>query len=135
MSPVLVDSSVWSRFYRSDIADADPWVRALSGKMRTHDVVTTGVVYLELLRGFTRPSTKEEIHEHFDAVLFVEPTRSDYAGAAELSVACRRASVQLPGIDALIAQLCIANNLTLLTADRDFTHAARYIPLDVWTPA
>ena len=108
---------------------------ALSDKIGTHDVVTTGLVYLELLRGFTRPSTKEEIHRHFDAVLFVEPNRSDYVGAAELSVACRRAGVQLPAVDALIAQLCIANNLMLLTADADFTHAASHIPLKVWSPA
>ena len=133
MNSVLVDSSVWSRFYRSDVPDADPFVRALSLKVRNRDVVTTGVVYLELLRGFPRPSTRDEIHEHFDAVRFIEPTRADYASAADLSVACRRAGVQLPAIDALLAQLCIANNLPLLTADGDFKHAARHIPLDVWT--
>lgn len=135
MSPTLVDSSVWSRFYRRDIPDADPLVEAFSLKVRDRDVVTTGVVYLELLRGFTRPSTQDEIREHFDAVRFVEPTRSDYASAADLSITCRRVGVQLQAIDALIAQLCIANHLTLLAADGDFAHAAQHIPLDVWTPA
>lgn len=32
-------------------------------------------------------------------------------------------------IDALIAQLCIEHDLALLTADKDFTHAARFVPL------
>ena len=130
MSVVLVDSSVWSRFYRSDISDTDPHVRALTREMRVRDVATTGVVYLELLRGFTRASTRAEIHQHFDAVHFVEPTRGDYSEAADLSRTCREAGVQLGTIDALIAQICIANDLMLLTADADFVHAAKHIPLN-----
>ena len=35
----------------------------------------------------------------------------------------------LDTIDALIAQLCIEHDLALLTADKDFTHAARFVPL------
>jgi predicted nucleic acid-binding protein len=35
-------------------------------------------------------------------------------------------------VDALIAQICIRNRLTLLTTDQDFTHAARHCPLAVW---
>lgn len=45
----------------------------------------------------------------------------------------RRAGVQLGTVDALIAQLCIRHGLTLLTTDLDFTHAARYCDLEVWS--
>ncbi|MBS1848228.1 MAG: PIN domain-containing protein, partial [Actinobacteria bacterium] len=86
-------------------------------------------------RGFTRERTRDQIHHDFQAIPFVEPTRADYAGAADVSLVCRRAGVQLGAIDALIAQVCIANDLTLLTADRDFAHAARHVPIDVWNPA
>lgn len=135
MSVTLVDSSVWSRFYRNDVPDSDAYVTAFMRELASRDVVTTGVVYLELLRGFTRPSTREQIHREFEAVSFLEPTRSDYADAADLCTSCRRAGVQLGSIDALLAQLCIGNDLQLLTADRDFLHAAECIPLDVWSPA
>lgn len=135
MNAVLADTNAWSRFYRSDFADGDPVVDALRHGIDIRGMVTTGVIYLELLRGFTLESTRSEIRHEFDAVPFLEPTRDDYAAAAELSVTCRRAGVQLETIDALIAQVCIAHDATLLTADDDFTHAAQHIPLDVWNPA
>jgi len=39
--------------------------------------------------------------------------------------------VQVGTIDALIARLCIHHELSLLTADRDFTEMSRYCSLDV----
>ena len=35
-------------------------------------------------------------------------------------------------IDALLAQLCIRHDLTLLTTDKDFVRAASHCPLTVW---
>lgn len=134
MSLVLADTNAWSRFLRSEFSDSDAIVSSVSEQLAKPAVVTTGVVYLELLRGFTRATTRETIERLFYDVPFVEPTRDDYAAAAYLSVTCRRNGVQLETIDALIAQLCIAHDLTLLTADTDFIHAARHIPLDVWSP-
>jgi predicted nucleic acid-binding protein len=37
---------------------------------------------------------------------------------------CRRAGLQIGTIDALLAQLCIRHDLTMLTADQDFAHLA-----------
>ena len=130
---VLADTSAWSRFYRNDFVDTDPVVAALTNEISTRGVCTTGMVYLELLRGFTRSTTRETIEQHFDAVPFIEPTRTDYQGAADISLTCRRGGVQIDSVDALIAQICITNNLTLLTADTDFVHAARHVPLSLWT--
>jgi hypothetical protein len=48
---------------------------------------------------------------------------------------CRRAGVQIGTIDALLGQLCIRHELTLLTTDADFTLAARHCPLRIWSPA
>ena len=134
MSLVLADTNVWSRFYRPDFADSDPVVVAFSKTLGGHAAATTGIVYLELLRGFTRPSTSDLISVQFNDIPFIEPTRTDYAHAADLSVICRRKGVQLETVDALIAQICISNGLTLLSSDTDFVHAARHIPLDVWAP-
>jgi predicted nucleic acid-binding protein len=35
-------------------------------------------------------------------------------------------------MDALLAQLAIRHDLTLLTTDKDFTHAAKHCALRVW---
>ena len=135
MSVILADTNVWSMAYRQDTDATNAFVTQLRGHLIGGTVVSTGIVYLELLRGFTRQRTRDEIRRAFSSIHFTEPDRGDYGAAADLSLACRRAGVQLEAIDALIAQLCIANDLTLLTADDDFTHASRHIPLHVWHPA
>jgi predicted nucleic acid-binding protein len=131
---VLVDTSVWSLAYRKDTDLGAARVVALQEQLVRGKVVTTGVVYLEVLRGFTSPAGRITIERDFASIRFIEPTRQDYVDAADLSVKCRRAGVQLETVDALIAQVCIANDLTLLTADADFVHAARHVPLNLWTP-
>jgi predicted nucleic acid-binding protein len=40
--------------------------------------------------------------------------------------------VQLGTIDALLAQLCVRHELTLLTTDNDFARAASHCPLRLW---
>ncbi|MDT8440011.1 MAG: PIN domain-containing protein, partial [Wenzhouxiangellaceae bacterium] len=74
-----------------------------------------------------------QIETRFSALPLLVPDRIDYIDAAEARNHCRRAAVQLGTIDALIAQLCIRHGLTLLTTDRDFCHAARHLPLRVWS--
>ena len=134
MTFLLADTSAWSRAYRRDTDPDDRLVAHLRDQLRQGSVVTVGVVYLELLRGFTTGAGRTTIDRDFLSTPFLEPKRDDYAAAADLSIACRRAGVQLETVDALIAHVCIAHDLTLLTADADFTHAARHIPLDVWSP-
>jgi predicted nucleic acid-binding protein len=95
-------------------------------------VVTTGLVLQELLQGFTGPRARKDIIEHFGALPMISPSREDHIAAAELRNTCRRAGVQMGTIDALLAQLCIHHGLTLLTSDKDFSHAALHCPLKVW---
>ena len=61
------------------------------------------------------------------------PQREDHIAAAALRNVCRRAGVQIGTIDALLAQLCIRYDLTLLSTDNDFVHAARHCALRVWS--
>ena len=132
---LLVDTSVWSLAFRRDAPPDIPEVlmlrRVLSGQ---EDVVTMGVVLLEVLRGFLPSSAGQVLTELLAWVPLLEPGRDDYIAAAELSNACRRAGVQLATIDAMIAQMAIAHDVTLLTTDRDFTHAAAHVPLRLWKP-
>lgn len=130
---LLVDTSVWSLAYRRDRSPDVPEIGALRSALAGGDrVVATGVILLELLRGFVPERAQRTIRKDFATLDVVEPRWSDYEDAAGLSNTCRRAGVQLGSIDALIAQLAIANELALLTTDQDFVHAARHIPLRVW---
>lgn len=132
--PLLVDTSVWSLAYRRDAPPDVPEVRALREALGGGDaIVTTGIILLELLRGFVPKRAQQTIRADLGVLECVEPRWADYEAAAELSNACRRQGVQLGAVDALLAHLAIARELTLLTTDRDFVHAAACIPLRVWT--
>jgi len=61
------------------------------------------------------------------------PDRHDHVEAAELSNKCRRGGIQTGTIDALLAQLCVRHDLTMLTADKDFRNIARHCALRLWT--
>lgn len=130
---LLVDTSVWLLALRRDQIAAVPQVRALRDALEGDEiVVTTGLVLQELLQGFAGPRARQEIIERFAALPLLGPDRQDHIDAAELRNSCRRAGVQVGTIDALLAKLCIRHDLTLLTTDKDFVHAALHCPLKVW---
>ncbi len=95
-------------------------------------VLTTGLIVQELLQGFAGPKVRVQILEHFAALPLLMPDRHDHVEAAELRNKCRRAGVQIGTIDALLAQLCIRHDLTMLTTDGDFQHIAGRCGLKLW---
>ena len=131
---LLVDTSVWSLLLRRDVPPDIPEVVALCSALSGQDaVLTTGLIVQELLQGFVPAHVQSAITERFAALGFLDPTRHDHIAAAALGNACRAKGVHLETVDALIAQLCIAHDLVLLSTDDDFRHAARHIPLRVWS--
>jgi predicted nucleic acid-binding protein len=132
---VLVDASVWSLALRRDSLPDTPEVAELRNVLVSGEqVVTTGLILQELLQGFSGPRNRADIVERFAALPLLVPDRMDYVDAAELRNRCRRAGLQLGTIDALLAQLCIRHQLTLLTTDQDFVLATKHCALKVWQP-
>lgn len=131
---LLVDTSVWSLALRRDAPANEPEVVVLKNALAGSEVVvTTGLILQELLQGFGAPKARAQIMESFGALALIPPDRQDHIAAAELRNTCRRAGVQLGTIDALIAQLCIRHELTLLSTDQDFIHASKHCALRVWS--
>ncbi len=130
---LFVDTSVWSLAFRRDAPPYMPEVSALTRALADGgEVVATGLVLQELLQGFSGPRSRDEIVERFGSIPLIVPDRNDHIEAANLRNLCRRSGVQIGTIDALIAGLCIGNDLTLLTADKDFTRAAELSRLRIW---
>ena len=96
-------------------------------------IITTGLVLQELLQGFSGPKARKAILNYFSALPLLTPDRRDHIEAAEVRNACRRAGVQIGTIDAVLAQLCVRNDLTMLTTDPDFRRVAQRYPLKVWS--
>jgi predicted nucleic acid-binding protein len=132
---LLVDTSVWSLAFRRDHESLTPQVAALQSALSGGEsVVTTGLILQELLQGFSGPPAHKELVEKFAALPLIVPDRRDYIDAANLRNLCRRSGVQLGTIDALLAQLCIRHELTMLSTDGDFSLAAEHCSLNVWRP-
>ena len=130
---LFVDTSVWSLALRRDATERRPEVSALASALEGGDTVfTTGLVLQELLQGFRGPRARDRIVERFSALPFLVPDRGDHVAAAELRNACRRRGIQVGTIDALLAQLCIRHELTLLSTDADFVRVADQHPLQLW---
>lgn len=129
-----MDTSVWSLTLRRDRPPDVPQVGALLRALETGErVVTTGLVLQELLQGFSGPKAVDLIVERFAAFPLLAPDREDYIAAAALRNLCRKRGIQIGTIDALLAQLCVRHELTLLTTDADFGHLAGHCTLKLWT--
>lgn len=128
-----MDTSVWSLALRRDQpagrAEVGMLVRALeNGEL----LLTTGLILQELLQGFAGPKSRSQIVKRFSALPLIVPDRNDHIHAAELRNHCRRKGVQIGTIDALLAQMCMRHDVTMLTADRDFTLVAEHSRLKLW---
>jgi predicted nucleic acid-binding protein len=130
---LFVDTSVWSLALRRDAVSSAVEVMTLRQALEAGDtIVITGLVLQELLQGFAGPRARSEIIERFAALPLINPDRQDHIEAADLRNRCRRSGLQIGTIDALLAELCIRHDLTLLTTDNDFSLVAARFPLRLW---
>ena len=130
---LFVDTSIWSLALRRDAPGPSREVRALIGAIESGEtLLTTGLVLQELLQGFAGPKSRSQILDRFASVPLLVPDRDDHVRAAELRNHCRRGGVQVGTIDALLAQLCMRHDLTMLTTDQDFVHIAHHSTLKLW---
>jgi hypothetical protein len=128
-----VDTSVWSLALRRDPPSSAIQVRTLIRAIETGEIIlTTGLILQELLQGFSGPRARQQILDRFSAVPLLIPDRDDHIRAAALRNHCRRAGMQIGTIDALLAELCIRHDLTMLATDNDFKHIAAHSALKIW---
>jgi len=131
---LFVDTSVWSLAFRRDApASANERRELVRAIEAGEELVTTGLVLQEILQGFSGPRDREQILDRFAELPLLVPDRLDHMNAAGLRNRCRRGGIQIGTIDALLAQLCLRHDLTMLTADRDFRNIVRHCALKLWT--
>jgi predicted nucleic acid-binding protein len=130
---LFVDTSVWSLAFRRDTPSSAVEARALIQAIEVGEtILTTGLVLQELLQGFLGPKSRTQILDRFSAVPLLVPDRDDHVHAADLRNRCRRAGIRIGTIDALLAQLCLRHDLTMLSTDHDFSRIATHCALKLW---
>ena len=127
---LLVDTSVWSLAMRRDEQPNSPELKLLIKALDSgEEIYSTGVILQELLQGFSGAKSADAIAERFAAIPMLIPDTADHIQAAELRNKSRRKGIQVGTIDALIAQLSLRYQLSLLTADKDFKHMSKAVKL------
>ena len=112
--------------YRRDAPLDSPEVAVLRHALVTgENVVTTGVVLMELLRGFVPPRVQRTILAEVAGLPFIEPSLNDHVGAANRSNMCRRDGVQLPSTDNRTLALGVVRAKRRLDAAAVAEHIAR----------
>lgn len=118
MTAVMVDTSVWIDYFRGQRGAKTDLLDSL---LEADRVVLCGVVEMELLRG-VRAHERKRLRDLLTALPYVDTGRLEFTAAGERLCRLREDGVTIPATDALIAAVCKANNLDLLTTDAHFRH-------------
>ena len=113
---VLVDSSIYIQLLRRGV---DPSA-ALLEQMETLNLVTCGVVQVEVLRGLRNPNIKRKLEEFMNVMIFVTTDNRLWAETVELAWKLDRKGRVLPPTDLLIAACALRSGAEVLTLDKHF---------------
>lgn len=114
--PILVDSNIYIGLMRRG---HDP-VSVLFEHYDTTNLVTCGLVRLEVLRGVRVQKTRERIGAFMDVMQYVEADGLLWSEAAAIAARTDRRGTPIPGTDAFIAACAFRKGALVLTADKDF---------------
>jgi len=114
--PILVDSSVYIRLMRQRL---DP-AAALFEHYDTVNLVTCGMVQLEVLRGVRELKARERLRDFMAVMQFVPTDERLWREATDLAWRVDRLGATIQATDALIAASALRKGASVLTLDSDF---------------
>lgn len=118
---ILVDTSIWSLALRRKKESNSSAADLLKKHIEAGEYVCLiGIILQEILSGVTTDKLFNQLKDHLSAFPMIAVEREDYVRAAQLRNDCKKKGVQVGTIDALIAAVCIKNDLLLLSTDKDF---------------
>ena len=133
-----MDTSVWSLSLRRKPKDLHPdekrRVEALAELVRDGSAVMIGPIRQEVLSGIREGSVFEKLRKALRAFPDVPLVTDDYEVAARAGNVCRSAGIAGSTVDFLICAAALRRRLEIFTADNDFTHYAKHLPLRLHAP-
>lgn len=126
---VVVDTSIWSLAFRRRTSSPSPQSLLLAEVIRDGRAVLLGVVRQELLSGIKHLEQFDRLLSQLKAFPDVPVEISDYEVAASYFNTCMASGIQGRSIDFLICACASRRDCPILTADPDFDHYARVLPI------
>lgn len=112
------------------VADSSFYIHALRSKRQPFlemdalreavEWATTGMIILEVCRGFTLPHMRDEFLERYSVMIYLPTANPVWQLATRLAWQLDRKGQNLPAQDIIIAAHCLRHDARLLTCDRHF---------------
>ncbi len=125
--PVLLDSSIWIRYFRR--AGSPDLLSEVQEAITGRRVAICSVVTTELLRGCRDDEAFDSLREMLLGLVQVPVDAGIWEQAARLGYDLRRHGLPLSLPDLVIAQCAISSGRTLWHADRVFERVKQHTPL------
>lgn len=118
MLPILIDSNIYILLLRRRL---DP-VAVLLEHYDTLNLVTCGMVKLEVLRGVREPAVLKNLGDFLDIQQYVSADHRLWSEAVNLVRRTEETGHALQSPDAVIAAAALRKQAIILTHDHDFSH-------------
>lgn len=126
---VLVDTSIWSLALRRADRVQNQDVLELRHLISTRLVEIIGPIRQEVLSGIRDQSQFDRLERQLAAFPELLLQADDYVTAAKFCNLCRAKGIQGSNTDFLICSVAVRHDLAIFTADGDFTHFAKCLPI------
>lgn len=134
----LVDTSVWSLALRRRPGDLTAAEHSVVGELveltRDGRARIIGLVRQEILSGIKTAAQYEKLRVALRAFPDEPIEVSDYEAAAKVSNSCRSKGIAASIVDALICEIALSREWSILTTDPDFENYASVVPIRLHAP-
>lgn len=120
MSHVLVDTNIWSTFFRRNKAEDDRLRANLEMLMRENRILLIGPIRQEILTGIKDPGKYLLLKEYLRAYEDQQITTETYELAAKIANECAKNGIAISSIDATISAFVVLGGHEIYTYDQDF---------------
>ncbi len=127
----LVDTSIWSYAFRSKKPEFQSHVDRLIEIISNNNIVIIGAIKQEILSGYSDMNHFNKLEKKMTAFENITTIDEDYIQAANFSNQCRINGVQGSPFDFLICAVAYRLKVKIFTADKDFLHYQKHIPIEL----
>ncbi len=128
---IVIDTSAWIEYFRATNSVSD---KSVAKVIEEAEIVVPDLIYLEVMRGFTKPDKAHVVDNLLSQLTSVEICSSAAVRVALMNNSELRAigKTVRKSVDLLVGTWCIENRVYLLHQDRDYEGMEEHLGLKVW---
>jgi predicted nucleic acid-binding protein len=116
---IMIDSSCWIKYFRNSDDVISENIQEL---IKNNTACLCGIIELEIIRGIKNTKQEDLVKDLFSILKYFDFQRDDFINAGSTIRRLSTKGITITPSDCLIAELCIKNNLSIYTVDKDFNY-------------